>query len=202
MRILFQGDSITDCGRDRDQPLSLGEGYAHLTAKSLPSDWTFINRGISGNRVYDLESRWDEDCIDLKPDIVTILIGINDTWRRYDSNVPSPVEDFEASLQRISESVVNSGAKLILLEPFVLPIPEDRVQWRDDLDPRIQAVRRVATQYAAALVPLDGIFAAATCQHPVGDLAADGVHPSLLGHQLIADHLAPIILNLATRHTN
>lgn len=197
MRILFQGDSITDCGRDRGNPGSLGDGYAGFVAKSLPSDWTFSNRGVSGDRVYDLESRWYEDCLALKPDLVTIMIGINDTWRRYDANVPSPVAEFEAALGRISKQVVDTGAKLILIEPFLLPIPEDRTKWREDLDPRIQAVRRVALNHASALVPLDGIFAAAACQHSLADLAGDGVHPSLLGHQLIADQVSKAILEVA-----
>lgn len=194
MRILFQGDSITDCGRDRSDTASLGDGYANLVAKTLPADWTFLNRGVSGDRVYDLESRWYEDCLALKPDLVTIMIGINDTWRRYDSNVPSPADEFEAALGRISKQVLDSGAKLILIEPFVLPIPEDRIKWREDLDPRIQAVRRTAIANASALVPLDGIFAAAACQHSLAELAGDGVHPSPLGHQLIAEHVARTIL--------
>lgn len=194
MRILFQGDSITDCGRDRSDSASLGDGYASLVAKALPADRTCLNRGVSGDRVFDLESRWYEDCLALKPDLVTIMIGINDTWRRYDSNVPSPTDEFEATLGRISKQVVDSGAKLILIEPFVLPIPADRIKWREDLDPRIQAVRRIAILHASALVPLDGIFAAAACQHSLAELAGDGVHPSSLGHQLIAEHVARTIL--------
>ncbi|MBC8065147.1 MAG: SGNH/GDSL hydrolase family protein [Chlorobia bacterium] len=197
MRILFQGDSITDCGRNRSDPSSLGDGYAAIVAQKLDVDGhEFFNRGISGNRAYDLESRWEEDCIALKPDLVAILIGINDTWRRYDSNVASPIADFEASLERISASVRRSGAKLILLEPFVLPTPKDRVKWRDDLDPKIHAVRRVAWLHAAALVPLDGIFAAAACKDGLESLAPDGVHPSQLGHSLIAEHLTKAIFSL------
>jgi len=193
MRIVFQGDSITDCNRDRSVPASLGEGYVKMTCENLPPEWETINRGISGNRVYDLEARWDQDCLDHKPDLVTILIGINDTWRRYDSNIASPVAEFEGSLNRISKRVVDSGAKLILLEPFVLPIPADRIAWREDLDPRIQAVRRVATSYADAFVPFDGIFAASSCRLPMAELAHDGVHPSELGHRLMAAHLLAAI---------
>jgi acyl-CoA thioesterase-1 len=193
MRIVFQGDSITDCNRIRTETLNLGEGYVREVGAALPMDWPKFNRGISGNRVYDLESRWQEDCLDLKPNLVTILIGINDTWRRYDSRVISETHEFEESLKRISEQVKDAGAKLILLEPFVLPFPDDRVIWREDLDPRIHAVRRVATEHADALVPLDGIFAAATCRYPLADLAHDGVHPSNLGHKLIAEHLLAAI---------
>lgn len=193
MRIVFQGDSVTDFLRDRENPASLGDGYVPLVAQALPQDWTLINRGISGNRVYDLEARWNEDCLELKPDLVTILIGINDTWRRYDSNLESPIPEFEASLERISKQVVDAGAKLILLEPFVLPMPEDRASWREDLDPRLQAVRRVARAHASALVPLDGLFNAAACECPIEELAYDGVHPGPAGNRLIADHLTRAI---------
>ncbi|HJP82534.1 MAG TPA: SGNH/GDSL hydrolase family protein [Fimbriimonadaceae bacterium] len=189
MRIVFQGDSITDCGRDRSDLSSLGNGYVRLVANALGGTNEYINQGVSGNRIYDLEARWSKDCLDHKPDLVMLLIGINDTWRKFDSNVDSPVEEFEPALERICRQVVESGSKLILLEPFVLPIPPDRVKWRVDLDPRIHAVRRVAAKHADAYVPLDGLFAAATCQHDIADLAADGVHPEEAGHRLIADHL-------------
>jgi lysophospholipase L1-like esterase len=189
MRIVFQGDSITDCGWDRSDASSLGNGYVRLVAKALGETNEYINRGVSGNRVYDLETRWSKDCLDLKPDLVTLLIGINDTWRKFDSNVESPIADFEPALERVCRQVVDSGAKLILLEPFVLPIPPDRANWRVDLDPRIHAVRRMAAKHANAFVPLDGLFAAAACQHDMSNLAADGVHPEKAGHQLIAEHL-------------
>lgn len=196
MRIVFQGDSVTDFLRDRANPNSLGDGYVSLVAKDLPEEWTLINRGISGNRVYDLEARWQEDCLDLAPDLVTILIGINDTWRRYDSNLESPIPEFEACLQRISQQAVDAGAKLILLEPFLLPIPEDRIRWREDLDPRLQAVRRVARTYASALIPLDGLFNAATCHTAMHELAYDGVHPGPAGNRLIAEKLVSVILRV------
>lgn len=195
-RILFQGDSITDCGRDRNDPQSLGNGYASMVAATALAqepdlDVEFLNRGVSGNRVYDLEARWTEDCIALAPDIVSIMIGINDTWRRYDSSLVSAIDKFETSLARICARVaVETEASLVLLEPFVLPVPEDRIAWREDLDPRIQAVRRVARRYNATLVPLDGIFAAASCRREPAFWAADGVHPSAAGHALIAQAVA------------
>jgi len=198
-RILFQGDSITDCGRDRQDPHGLGGGYvsmvaANALAREPDIDVEFLNRGISGNRVYDLEARWTEDCIALAPDIVSILIGINDTWRRYDSNLVSAVAEFEASLDRICARVASeTEASLVLLEPFVLPVPADRVAWREDLDPKIQAVRRVARTYGAILVPLDGIFAAASCRRDPAFWAPDGVHPSPAGHALIAQAVAHAI---------
>ena len=189
--ILFQGDSITDCGRSRDDDANLGAGYAALTASWLSAAYPekrlrFLNRGISGNRAKDLRARWQTDCLDLKPTWVSILIGVNDTWRRYDANDPTPVEVFETHYRHILQQTKPSGARLILCEPFLLPIPQDRIPWRDDLNPKIEAVRRLAREFAAIYVPLDGAFAAAATQREMAFWAADGVHPTPAGHALIA----------------
>ena len=191
-RVLFQGDSITDAGRSREDDAQLGGGYPNMIAAMLNAHFpgrnlTFLNRGISGNRIYDMEQRWSEDCIDLQPNWLSILIGINDTWRRFDSNVESPVGEFEDCYRRILDRVKDeTGAGIILLEPFVLPALPDRVAWRADLAPRIEAVRRVARDYNAILLPLDGIFSAASAQREPAFWAGDGVHPTQAGHALIA----------------
>ena len=110
----------------------------------------------------DLLNRWDDDCIDLKPDLVSILIGINDCWRRYDSNDPTSVEDFEKNYRKILTQIKeNLDAQIVLCEPFVLPVPEDRKQWREDLDPKIQVVRNLSLEFNTFYVPFDGIFASA-----------------------------------------
>ncbi|MCZ8517753.1 SGNH/GDSL hydrolase family protein [Paenibacillus filicis] len=190
--VLFQGDSITDCGRNRENGTDLGKGYALMAAGLFSSQYPekqvkFINRGISGNRVKDLEQRWQTDCIDLKPTWVSIYIGINDTWRRYDRNDPTSMEDFAEGYRRlIRRTKEETDAKLILVEPFVLPVPEDRKQWREDLDLKIQAVRELARAYQTLFVPLDGLFAQASTQTPPAYWAPDGVHPSPAGHALIA----------------
>ncbi|WP_379134839.1 SGNH/GDSL hydrolase family protein [Paenibacillus sp. sgz500958] len=191
--ILFQGDSITDCGRNYRDPGSLGVGYALMIAGSLghlypEKKLTFINRGISGNRAVDLQDRWDKDCLSLKPDWVSIYIGVNDTWRRFDSGEETTPKQFEASYRDLIERTRNSlDAKLILVEPFVLPVPEDRKGWRRDLDPKIHIVRELAREYGAVLVPLDGLFAAASVKAEPAFWAPDGVHPTPAGHALIAD---------------
>mgnify|MGYP001251089290 CR=1 FL=1 len=190
--VLFQGDSITDAGRDRTDPFSLGYGYpmmidAWFSALYPAKHVRFANCGISGNRVKDLKARWDKDCIDLRPDWVSILIGINDCWRRYDRNDPTSVEAFEADYRHILERTKKElGAKLIICEPFVLPFPEDRLAWREDLDPKIAAVRKLAREFGAIFIPLDGIFAAACAAREPAFWAADGVHPTFRGHALIA----------------
>jgi lysophospholipase L1-like esterase len=190
--VLFQGDSITDAGRSRENDALLGSGYASMLAAQIGARFPehqirFLNRGISGNRAADLELRWQKDCIDLKPDWVSIMIGINDTWRAFDRNDPTSTADYAASYRRILEQVRDQlDARLILIEPFVLPHPEDRKRWRDDLNPRIDAVRILAQEFGAVLVPMDGIFAAACCRREPAFWAADGVHPSPAGHALIA----------------
>lgn len=193
--VLFQGDSITDAGRSREDDNDLGRGYASMIAAWFNALYPeknvrFINRGISGNRVKDLVERWEKDCIQLQPTWVSILIGINDCWRRYDSNDPTSVEEYEAGYRNILENIKRNikGAKIILLEPFVLPVPEDRKQWREDIDPKIHVVRALAREYNTLFVPLDGIFAQASVSAEPAFWATDGVHPTPPGHALIANH--------------
>ncbi|HEY0075022.1 MAG TPA: SGNH/GDSL hydrolase family protein [Abditibacteriaceae bacterium] len=190
--VLFYGDSITDAGRNSGANGGLGTGYAALCAAQLLArypEWNlnFTNKGISGNRVYDLEARLQEDVLDLQPNLVSVLIGINDTWRRYDSGKSSPIGEFQDSYRRILSAITESGTRLVICEPFLLPIPEDRKKWREDLDPRITACRDLARQFGALYLPLDGLFAAASTRASLDYWLPDGVHPSLAGHALIAD---------------
>jgi len=191
--VLFYGDSITDCGRRQGMNEGLGCGYAAMAASLLRARYPEMNLqcsnlGISGNRAADLERRLADDVLAAKPTVVSIMIGINDTWRRYDSNDPSPIEAFEDCCRRIASTIRQElDARLVICEPFLLPIPEDRVAWREDLDPRIAAVRRVAMDFGATFVPLDGIFAAAACRQEPAYWAPDGVHPTPAGHALIAE---------------
>ena len=191
--VLFQGDSITDAGRGRQNDELLGGGYAGMAAGRFSAAFPtkgvrFLNRGVSGNRAVDLQARWDDDCLALKPDWVSIMIGINDTWRSFDSNDPTGTEQYEAACRNILTRTRDElGARLILLEPFLLPVPEDRLLWREDLDPKIQALRGLAIEFGAVYVPLDGLFAAAATRREPAFWAPDGVHPTPAGHNLIAD---------------
>ncbi len=198
--VLFQGDSITDCGRSREVDSQLGSGYANMTAALFSAahpelNVTFLNRGISGNRAKDLKERWVADCLELKPDWLSVFIGINDCWRRYDRNDPTSPEEFEASYRFILEAVKSElkNTKIILLEPFVLPVPEDRKAWREDLDPKIQVTRELAREFETYFIPLDGIFAQASVLKPSAFWAADGVHPTQAGHALIAKHWLSVV---------
>lgn len=192
LRVLFQGDSVTDCERDRNDPADLGNGYAASvaawhTAAHPDSRVRFINRGVSGDRMRDLQERWERDCLDLLPDILSLLIGINDVWRRYDSADPTSLDDFARSYRDLLERArARTDARLVLLEPFVLPVSRDREKWREDLDPKIQSIRALAREYGAVYIPLDGLFAGASTRRPPQDWATDGVHPTANGHALIA----------------
>lgn len=157
-----------------------------LTAARPDLGLHWLNRGISGNRAVDLAGRWQEDCLDLRPDVISILIGVNDCWRRFDANDPTPAEDFEKHYREILEKSARLGARLVLCEPFLLPCPPDRLAWRVDLDPKIAVVRKLACEFAAIYVPFDGIFASACSYQPPEFWAADGVHPSQPGHALMA----------------
>ena len=151
-RILFTGDSITDCGRSDEHPFGLN-GYVVMTAARLQAHFAtarlhLFNRGISGNRALDLLGRLDADLIELRPTVVSIMVGINDTWRRYDSNDPTPTADYEAQLRSILTRIRRElQSRVVLIEPFVLPVPADRAAWREDLNPRIDAVRRLAVEF-------------------------------------------------------
>ena len=189
--ILFQGDSITDCGRDYSNTASLGSGYALLVAAEIGRKYPeknihFINRGVNGNRVMDLNHRWEEDCLQLNPTWVSIYIGINDVWRRYGDNDATSVENFYEEYRKLIERTnEHTDAKLILVEPFCLPVPEDRKTWREDLDPKIQAIRELAREFQTLYIPLDGLFASASTQIDPAYWAEDGVHPTPAGHSLI-----------------
>ena len=195
-KILFQGDSVTDANRTESQEFlngkeSLGKGYPLFIAQHLKntnSSMTVMNRGISGNRVRDLKQRWEQDCLAIEPVILTILIGINDCWRKYDSNDETSAEKFESDYEDLIIQAQSHGInKMILMEPFVLPIPDDRIQWRETLDPMIHAVRRLAKRHHTEFIPLDGIFAKAGIAGDYYDFTVDGVHPTDKGHRLIAD---------------
>lgn len=193
--ILFQGDSITDCGRDYTDGSHLGYGYPMMTAAAFNAahpelNVKFLNRGISGNRVVDLKARWEKDCLELNPDIVSILIGINDTWRGFDSNDPTTAEAYYDGYRVLLQSIKDRlDAQIVICEPFVLAVTDDQKnKWREDLDPKINAARALAREFKAVYIPFDGVFAAVSTVQPPEYWAADGVHPTHAGHALMSKH--------------
>lgn len=193
-RVLFIGDSITDSGRNRSDGGDMGTGFASLIAawySALYPDLNvhFINRGLSGNRVSDLLARWQRDCIDLQPDWVSILIGINDMLRHFDSGMITSENQFETDYRAILDLTRrNTQASIILCDPF-LGLPEGvDPDWRDDLEPKIAIVQRLAHEYDTLHLPLDAIFSDVTKTRDPSFWLPDGVHPTPTGHALIAQH--------------
>ena len=131
-------------------------------------------------------ARIESDLRDTKPDVVSILIGINDTWRRYDENDPTTALAYEQNMRGILKTVRAFGAKIILLEPFLLPTLERFQIFREDLDFKIDAARKLAREFADAYVPLDGLFAEETLTTEPALLSFDSVHPTELGNEKIA----------------
>lgn len=190
--VLFQGDSVTDAGRSRTSDELLGNGYPFYVRSLLTSNHPdlaiqVLNRGISGNRAIDLLNRWDEDCLLLKPDYVSILIGVNDTWRRYDENDPTAPEVFKDRLKAIIEKTLDgTSTQIVLLNPFLLDVNEKVSAMREDLCFKQDAVAGLAKEYSTKFLDLDKIFAAAAKEQSPAFYAEDGVHPTQAGHALIA----------------
>ena len=197
--ILFQGDSITDTGRNRDQTdevnqqSAFGNGYAWMAASQLlvsrPVDeLRLFNRGISGNKVYQLAERWQVDCLDIKPNVLSILIGVNDIWHKLNGNYDGTVEvyekDYQALLKRTKESLPN--VKLVVCEPFVLKCGAVDDKWFPEFDDYRSAARRVATSTNAVFVPFQEMFDRAVEFAPPEYWAEDGVHPTNFGAALMA----------------
>ncbi len=193
--VVFQGDSITDWMRDREDENSMGAGYAFMASALFYSLYPqknvkFFNRGISGDRVRDLKARWQKDCIDLTPTVVSVFIGVNDTWRMFDSNDPTSVEDFESDYRYILDRVKETGSEIVICEPYLIEgVKSERTPnketWRADLDPKIHVVRKLAMEYKAVYIPYDGIFAGACTKRDPLYWSYDGVHPTSAGISLI-----------------
>lgn len=190
--ILFIGDSITDVNRKREDKYDLGNGFPMLIAADLHQKFphyhlNILNRGISGDLLGDLTKRWEIDCLEINPDIVTILIGINDVSFFVKKNI-KPTEDelaqFEKDYRYLLKSLAQrTDAKVILIEPFVLPYPKERLTWREQLDPRIHIIRKLAKDYHALLIPLDGLLNAKGIATDYKIYTGeDGIHPTLTGH--------------------
>ena len=190
MRILFQGDSITDCHRDREDFNSLA-GYTLKVKEILGGDHEYINRGISGDTAKMVLDRYETDIKAINPDIMTILIGVNDVWRFHDSNRYTSPQEYYNNLENIILNTKKDcpNVKIVLIEPFLLPSPE-RLPWRCELIQMIDACRALAVKYADGFIPIDGFFAKECLTTPWAELSADGVHPTDKGNDLIAKYVA------------
>ena len=201
IKLVFQGDSITDAGRDKRNYHHMGGGYPkyaseHLTEMFPDVNWEFINQGISGNRTCQLFDRFYPDALAFEPDVISILIGINDVWHRYNATGRIATTDlqietnYRAILERIRRE---SNAKIVMLAPYVLDA-EDKEHLRRDLETVLPIVRRLADEFADVYIPLDELFAQAVKEQPEPRYYSnDGVHPNANGSAFIGKHYAQAI---------
>jgi len=191
--ILFQGDSITDALRNRDVPSDLGKGYPNLVSAHIgfenPGEYEFINRGISGNRIVDLYARIKIDLINLKPDIMSILIGVNDVWHEVSRQNGVAPDKFKRIYSMLIEEVKEAlpEIKIIILEPFVLegPATAENMEKFAEVKEMAKAAKEVAEENNLVFVPLQEKFDEAAKLAPTTYWLDDGVHPSPKGHELI-----------------
>ncbi len=198
--ILFQGDSITDCARNRENDMFLGVGYARMVEAQLglecPNKYTFLNRGINGNRIVDVYARIKSDIINLKPDYLSILIGVNDVWHELGNKNGVAAEKFEKiyemMLEEIKEAVPN--VKIMIMLPYVVEgpatcnneeNPERFDYFKCEVAKRADAARRVAEKFNLPYIDLQTAFDKASQKAESTYWAYDGVHPTAMGHELI-----------------
>lgn len=204
MKILFQGDSVTDAGRDRSDPHDMGNGYPRYASAmiqdSFPdTEFEFFNLGISGNRTEHLVERLEADFIEIQPDIVSILIGVNDVWHHYAFEyVETTDEQFEANYRKVLDNLKSrTNARILLIQPFLLETADPAKQeLSEELARKKAIVKRLADEYADAYLPLDEVLHSMTEEEPAY-YAADGVHPTPDGACCIGEAylgaIAPLI---------
>ncbi len=198
--ILFQGDSITDAHRKRDDnncnsPAGLGSGYPVLAAADLLSRYpgkslNIYNKGVSGNKVYQLAERWQADCLDIKPSVLSILVGVNDFWHTlvngYTGTITTYRDDYKALLDRTKQALPE--VKLIIGEPYaVIGIKAVDAKWYPAFNEYRQAARELAESFGASFIPYQEIYDKAQKSAPGSYWTADGVHPTLAGARLMAE---------------
>lgn len=198
--ILFQGDSITDSGRKKDELTpntagGFGNGYAmiagsQLLLKHADKNLKVYNRGISGNKVYQLAERWQKDCLDLKPTVLSILIGVNDYWHKHNGKYDGTIETYRNDLIKLLDDTKQKlpGIKFIIGEPFVVKgVKAVDDTWFPAFDDYRKAAKDIAAKFDAAFIPYQAIYDKAQQKAPGVYWTYDGVHPSLAGAALMAE---------------
>ena len=200
-RILFQGDSVTDADRNRENPGSMGDGYPNIVRANLglkyPGEYEFLNRGVSGNRIVNLFERTKADLINLKPDYLSILIGINDVWHEVSRQNGVDAEKFEWVYRELIREVKTAlpDLKILIMEPFVLhgtatenteEIPDRWEYFSLETPKRAAVARKIAEEFDLDFLPLQEKFTQAAASTSPSLWLRDGVHPTPAGHTLIA----------------
>ena len=203
MKILFQGDSVTDACRDRSNTSDMGDGYPRYASAMIQDayssvDFEFVNLGIGGNRTENLVARLESDFVDIHPDIVSIMIGINDVWHRYSHGIMTTDEDIERNYRTVLETLKSrTNARILIIQPFLMESANPNVaNLREDLTRAQAIIKRLADEYADAYLPLDTILNTETEEEP-SFYTQDGIHPTPNGACYIGETylkaVAPLI---------
>ena len=185
MKILFQGDSVTDAGRDRSNPADMGEGYPRYASAMIQDSYPdgsfdFVNLGISGNRTEHLVERLEADFIEVQPDIVSVMIGINDVWHHYAHEfVETTDETFETNYRTVLDALKSrTSAKILIIQPFLLETVDPvKQELCEELARKQAIIKQLADEYADAYLPLDELLHQEV-NAELSDYSADGVHPT------------------------
>lgn len=187
--LLFAGDSITDADHLWDPGIDgLGQGYVHLISEMLhDSSCQVINSGFNGFRAEDLLRRWNSVCLKKKPDLVTLLVGVNEAGAAMEGMVTSP-EQFEKTYERlITEVLDHTEADMILMEPFLFRKPAYLITWRTYLDPLLLVIERLAAKYRLPLIRLDQPLNELADRIGIDRVTADGIHLTEAGNRFLAE---------------
>ncbi len=194
MRILFQGDSITDAGRVRENDASMGEGYALLVKAALGFEkcgkYEFLNRGINGNRVTDIYARIKDDIINLKPDVMSILVGVNDVWHEFMRENGISADKYFTIYDMLIKEIKTAlpNIKIMIIEPFVLNGPATERHWEEfeaEVKKRAEMAKKIAEKHNLPFIKLQAGFDKLSENTETTYWLRDGVHPTAMGHEYI-----------------
>ena len=194
MKILFQGDSITDAGRARDNDVNVGVGYPLLVKAmlgfELPGKYEFVNRGISGNRIVDVYARIKNDIINLKPDVMSILIGVNDVWHEIANQNGVCADKYFKIYDMLIDEVktVLPDIRIMIMEPFALKGPATEENWEvfdAEVKKRAAMAKKISEKHNLTYIKLQNGLDKLSKNIETTYWLADGVHPTAMGHEYI-----------------
>ena len=187
-KILFLGDCITGWNRDYSNPEDLGNGYVARIADAIKNyRIEVINKGTDEHRTIDLLNEYEENVLKIKPDVITIYIGMNDVWHHFAKGIETTNEEFEHNFETLLEKIKEDlNIPIIIIEPFIIDITPELTKMRAELWQKVDIIRKLARKYASEYIALDGSFASACIKHEPTFYSLDGVHPTDEGHKFIA----------------
>lgn len=187
-KILFLGDCITGWNRDYSNPEDLGNGYVARIADAIKNyRIEVINKGTDEHRTIDLLNEYEENVLKIKPDVITIYIGMNDVWHHFAKGIEMTNEEFEHNFETLLEKIKEDlNIPIIIIEPFIIDITPELTKMRAELWQKVDIIRKLARTYASEYIALDGSFASACIKHEPTFYSLDGVHPTDEGHKFIA----------------